>query len=91
MLLIEIDREAEQVSVTTVTILSSNGTMLSSTGVTTTDNSYYHTSIEAPASTFLVQITGVDSRGYQFTRISHTGVETTDVQVSLGKFFLESN
>ena len=60
--------------------------MLSSTAVTATDDSYYYASLQAPDTFFQIQIAGVDSRGYQFTRISRAGVDATDVQVTLGMF-----
>ena len=85
--MISIDQELEDANVTKASILSSNGTALDSLSLTSAGDGYFYAETEAPASFFQIQISGVDSRGYQFTRISRAGVDTTDVQVTLGKLY----
>ena len=81
-LLINTD-QTEGATVSKVTVLGSDGSS-TSTNTTAAGKGYFYATINAPASFFQIGITGIDSRGYQFSRISHVGVDTTDVQIALG-------
>ena len=82
-LLINTDK-TEGATVSKVVILSSDGSVWTLANSTAAGKGYFYASVKAPASFFQIQIAGVDDRGYQFTRISCTGVDTTDVQITLG-------
>ena len=82
---IKTDQELENAIVTNANILSSNGSVLNSFSLTPAGNGYFFANTEAPAAFFQIRISGVDSRGYRFTRIGRAGEDTTDVFITLGK------
>ena len=85
MLSVVLDEDIEMVNLTTASILSPDGSVLSNHVLNYTEDGNYYAIFEAPTSLFQILIAGVNSRGNGFTRIGRTGVDPTDVKVAVGK------
>lgn len=86
VLSVVVDEEVEAANATTATILSPDGTVLNTLQLNYSGAGNYLAFFDAPSSLFQIQLTGVDSRDNAFTRIDRTGVDPTDVLVSLGTY-----
>ncbi len=85
MLSVVLDEDIEMVNLTTASILSPDGSVLSNHVLNYTEDGNYYAIFEAPTSLFQILIAGVNSQDNGFTRIDRTGVDPTDVKVAVGK------
>lgn len=73
-------------AVETIQLVDSTGTILQSIDdVFVLDDNAFATNFIPPEGSFHWQIVGQDEEGYEFSRISNTAIEVSDIDLTLGK------
>ena len=84
ILLIQLRGEFEGTEFEEATLLTNEGDVIETHNLTSLSDGVYASTFVPPATSFQLQITGVDSSGNTVSRISTTGVQTSDVNLELG-------